>query len=82
MDDNPTVEEVLETVWTAVEEEEMDLVPPGRLGRAPDHPLLAEMVASGLLRHEHLHVLLWKDARRRERQCGGRCRRRGLSATC
>jgi hypothetical protein len=50
------VEEVLETLWTAVEEERMDLVPLERLGLAPDHPLLTEMVALGLLQQEDTSV--------------------------
>src|SRR4030066_1892885 len=49
--DNPMVEEVLEELWTAVEEEGLDPVPLARLGLAHEHLLLAEMVELGLRRH-------------------------------
>ena len=68
MNDNPMVEEVLETLWTAIEEEGMDLVPLERLGLAPDHPLLTEMVALGLLRHEGTSVRPTLEGRREARE--------------
>ncbi|MHB1013205.1 MAG: metal-dependent transcriptional regulator [Desulfobacteria bacterium] len=68
MNDNPMVEEVLEILWTAVEEEGMGLVPLERLGLAPDHPLLTEMVALGLLRHEDTSVRPTVEGRREARE--------------
>lgn len=68
MNDNPMVEEVLEILWTVVEEEGLDLVPLERLGLAPDHPLLAEMVALGLLRHEDTSVRPTVEGRREARE--------------
>ena len=62
------VEEVLETLWTAVEEEGMDPVPLDRLGLAPDQPLLTEMVALGLLRHEDTSVRPTLEGRREARE--------------
>ena len=68
MNDNPMVEEVLEELWTAVEEEGLDPVPLARLGLASDHPLLAEMVALGLLRHEDTYVRPTVEGRREARE--------------
>jgi DtxR family Mn-dependent transcriptional regulator len=62
------VEEVLEILWTAVEEEGMDLVPLERLGLAPDHPLLTEMVTLGLLRQEDTYVRPTVEGRREARE--------------
>lgn len=62
------VEEVLEELWTAVEEEGSDPVPVGRLGLTADHPLLAEMVELGLLRQEDTSVRPTLEGRREARE--------------
>ncbi len=62
------VEEVLEVLWTAVEEEGLDPVPLKRLRLAPDHALLTEMVALGLLRHEDTSVRPTVNGRREARE--------------
>lgn len=49
MTHDPMVEEILEELWVATEEEGKKLVSPERLGLAPGHPLLEEMAAQGLL---------------------------------
>lgn len=68
MKDNPMVEEVLETLWTAIEEEGMDPVPLARLGLEEDTPLLGEMVELGLLRHEDTSVRPTTEGRREARE--------------
>ena len=68
MKDNPMVEEVLEILWTAVEEEGMDPVPLTRLGLPKDSPLLGEMVELGLLRHEGTSVRPTVEGRREARE--------------
>jgi len=62
------VEEVLEELWTAVEEEGLDPVPLARLGLAHEHLLLAEMVELGLLRHEDTSVRPTVEGRREARE--------------
>lgn len=68
MNANPIVEEVLEVLWTAVEEEGLDPVPLARLGLAADHPLLAEMIELGLLRREDASVRPTVEGRREARE--------------